>query len=55
VMEVIMSLAQRVLVFNQGRVIASGAPRDVVQDAEVIRAYLGQTQWIAAAPRAAVP
>jgi branched-chain amino acid transport system ATP-binding protein len=55
VMEVIMSLAKRVLVFNQGRVIASGAPRDVVQNPEVIRAYLGQTQWIAAAPGAAVP
>jgi branched-chain amino acid transport system ATP-binding protein len=55
VMEVIMSLAKRILVFNQGRVIASGAPRDVVQDAEVVRAYLGQTQWIAAAPGVAPP
>ncbi len=55
VMEVIMSLAKRILVFNEGRVIASGAPGDVVQEPEVIRAYLGQTQWIAAAPGAAPP
>ena len=27
IMEVIMTLTQRVLVFNQGRIIASGAPR----------------------------
>jgi branched-chain amino acid transport system ATP-binding protein len=41
VMEVIMTLAQRVLVFNQGHVIAQGAPQDVVADEAVIEAYLG--------------
>jgi branched-chain amino acid transport system ATP-binding protein len=41
VMEVILTLAQRVVVFNQGRVIASGAPEAVVNDAAVIDAYLG--------------
>jgi branched-chain amino acid transport system ATP-binding protein len=55
IMEVIMSLAERVLVFNQGSVIASGAPRDVVREPEVIRAYLGQTQWMAAAPSVELP
>jgi branched-chain amino acid transport system ATP-binding protein len=42
IMEVIMTLAQRVLVFNQGRVIASGKPEDVVRDELVIEAYLGR-------------
>jgi branched-chain amino acid transport system ATP-binding protein len=42
IMEVIMTLAQRVLVFNQGHVIAQGKPRDVVADEAVIAAYLGR-------------
>jgi branched-chain amino acid transport system ATP-binding protein len=41
IMEVIMTLAQRVLVFNQGHVIAQGRPQDVVADEAVIEAYLG--------------
>jgi branched-chain amino acid transport system ATP-binding protein len=42
IMEVIMTLTRRVLVFNQGRVIASGTPEDVVRDDAVIEAYLGR-------------
>ncbi len=42
IMEVILTLAERVLVFNQGRVIASGKPDDVVRDEQVIEAYLGR-------------
>lgn len=42
VMEVIMTLAQRVLVFNQGHVIAHGKPQEIVADEAVIEAYLGR-------------
>jgi branched-chain amino acid transport system ATP-binding protein len=42
IMEVIMTLAQRIVVFNQGHVIARGAPSDVVKDEAVIEAYLGR-------------
>ncbi len=42
IMEVIMTLTKRVLVFNQGRVIASGTPEQVVREEAVIEAYLGR-------------
>ncbi|HZD25972.1 MAG TPA: ABC transporter ATP-binding protein [Alphaproteobacteria bacterium] len=42
VMEVIMTLAQRVVVFNEGRIIASGEAAAVVEDPGVIEAYLGR-------------
>ena len=42
IMEVINSLADRVIVFHQGREIASGSPREVTADTAVIEAYLGK-------------
>jgi branched-chain amino acid transport system ATP-binding protein len=42
IMEVIMTLTRRVLVFNQGRVIAGGTPEAIVNDDAVIEAYLGR-------------
>jgi branched-chain amino acid transport system ATP-binding protein len=41
-MVVILSLTQRVLVFNQGHTIASGSPKDIVNDPAVVEAYLGR-------------
>jgi branched-chain amino acid transport system ATP-binding protein len=41
IMEVILSLTERAIVFHQGKVIAAGAPRAVVDDPAVVAAYLG--------------
>ena len=40
-MEVVFSIAQKIVVLHQGRVIAEGAPEVVRADEEVRRVYLG--------------
>jgi branched-chain amino acid transport system ATP-binding protein len=41
-MEVVFSIAQKIAVLHQGRLIADGAPQDVRNDPEVRRIYLGE-------------
>jgi ABC-type branched-subunit amino acid transport system ATPase component len=42
VMQAVMSLAERVIVLNFGRILAEGAPEGVMRHPDVIEAYLGQ-------------
>ena len=49
IIEVIMTLSSRVMVFHQGKEIARGSPREVTSNPAVIQAYLGTRAAKAAA------
>jgi branched-chain amino acid transport system ATP-binding protein len=42
VMKAVLGLSDKVIVLHHGEKIAEGPPREVVQDAQVVAAYLGQ-------------
>ena len=50
VMRAVMALTDRVVVFDQGQVLAEGAPAEVMQRPEVMIAYLGTPQPPAETP-----
>jgi len=50
-MDLIMEICERIIVLNAGRIIATGAPREVQTNPDVIRVYLGED----ATPREGTP
>ncbi len=55
VMRAVMALTDRVVVFDQGQVLAEGAPAEVMQRPEVMTAYLGTPQPPVETPAAPTP
>jgi branched-chain amino acid transport system ATP-binding protein len=51
-MRAIMAVARHIVVLDHGQKIAEGSPRDIVENPEVIRAYLGSDYARASAPEA---
>jgi len=41
-MDLVMSVADRIVVLDQGRMLATGTPREIQADARVLEAYLGR-------------
>ncbi|MBM1817649.1 ABC transporter ATP-binding protein [Sulfitobacter pseudonitzschiae] len=54
-MEMVSAIADRIHVLDYGRSIGDGPPSEVLEDPEVIRAYLGTTQIAQAVDTAAAP
>jgi len=42
VMAAVMRLCERVVVLDAGKLIAAGAPKEIVQNPAVVEAYLGK-------------
>ncbi len=45
-MSLVMDLSDRIVVLDQGRKIAEGAPKEIQRDPAVLKAYLGEEDWI---------
>jgi branched-chain amino acid transport system ATP-binding protein len=40
-LKIILSVVKRIIVLHHGAMLSDGAPRDVINDPEVIKAYIG--------------
>lgn len=50
VMKAIMAISKRVVVLQEGRLIADGVPSEIVRDPKVIKAYLGSRYGVQNSP-----